>query len=1040
MPSNQSWVPPANAVVKLHVGDNEIRRVTASNFIKDDCLVYRLLVKKAVQFSGMGTGDDSSLKNVEVKTSYTDEDGDVISFSSKAEFVDAWKNCAEKVFRVKSKVIRKNVEVPKDTNEGDTPDDEIGAAPMRLGRRDGKGRGLVGIRGRLGKLETQVEQIVETMEINPDLNNVEASNNSNEGDALNNEMGTVPNRFGRRDCKGRFLMAIRGRVNKLEAQVEQIVQTMKTNPALENMIFKMEASEDYVVKEIDMKEAPKLEAQTPTKWNEVHINAQCDGCSMWPIKGTRYHATDIPDYDLCKQCYDSKTSDISFTPLKGVMCPDFAKAPFPIHVFDAGPPCQGFSRSVGVKVKVPDDKVMCGSPGEATDTGTDLNNEEKHYGFQCDNCTINPIVGFRYRATNMANYDLCAQCHADVKLPDVQFEKVARHSFEDNENVLGKESFGTSALCFDTFEENVLGKEFVKGTSALCFDTFDKDADPPCDSDLNADDDIALINHSDKQESGEKTDGIHCDAGNGTFDKDEETLGVSDGIQCNVEVPTRKLVLKNEGKLGMAPDARPEVHRRFSCDGCLMCPIVGPRYSAKSDYDFDLCEQCHLAKKIPDVEFERVMHNVTSSCPYVKRDELSDVIRNEPEFIHGRHTCDGCMMTPIIGFRYNALNLPDYDLCSQCYGKYDGDEIKFEVDELDRDHSRQAMWRIKVSKGNVKSFEQRRNKASRIVNEKKIEMKSTPTDAHEENIQDSADIFKVLDQTLDNSAKVVGSLVKEFTDALEKEITILDEGPSESGEQNCSPRSVINGKEKPNSPDKLPAKEEPKDSGSLPCDIRGEDSAKGISEMSSLPSFDFVGKDFDAEPIADNSKEEKEGEATDDIELMPEDERVDIICMAYEDDLEDVDVNKIIDDLGSEKVTISSSDNVSGSKDEKSHEDDDNAWDEGLSGDEKSEATADEWDILDDVAQQIESDAALARAASLVGSALFEDSQKGSTPSSYTLPRWSTELKRLHELGFFDDRRSIEVLDSLNAANIGSDVTDPIRIEKVVDRLLEKED
>jgi Zinc finger, ZZ type len=50
----------------------------------------------------------------------------------------------------------------------------------------------------------------------------------------------------------------------------------------------------------------------------------------------------------------------------------------------------------------------------------------------------------------------------------------------------------------------------------------------------------------------------------------------------------------------------------------------------------------------------------------------------EPPFIHGRHTCDQCLTTPVIGKRFHALNLPDYDLCESCYGNYKGTEIVFE--------------------------------------------------------------------------------------------------------------------------------------------------------------------------------------------------------------------------------------------------------------------------------------------------------------------------------------------------------------------------
>lgn len=53
-----------------------------------------------------------------------------------------------------------------------------------------------------------------------------------------------------------------------------------------------------------------------------------------------------------------------------------------------------------------------------------------------------------------------------------------------------------------------------------------------------------------------------------------------------------------------------------------------------------------------------------------------------PPFIHGRHTCDQCLTTPIVGTRYHALNLPDYDLCAICFGNYKGSEIVFEEAQL----------------------------------------------------------------------------------------------------------------------------------------------------------------------------------------------------------------------------------------------------------------------------------------------------------------------------------------------------------------------
>jgi hypothetical protein len=51
-------------------------------------------------------------------------------------------------------------------------------------------------------------------------------------------------------------------------------------------------------------------------------------------------------------------------------------------------------------------------------------------------------------------------------------------------------------------------------------------------------------------------------------------------------------------------------------------------------------------------------------------------------FIHGRHTCDNCLTTPVVGRRYHAVDLPDYDLCQTCKDNYQGPDIRFEEVEL----------------------------------------------------------------------------------------------------------------------------------------------------------------------------------------------------------------------------------------------------------------------------------------------------------------------------------------------------------------------
>lgn len=56
--------------------------------------------------------------------------------------------------------------------------------------------------------------------------------------------------------------------------------------------------------------------------------------------------------------------------------------------------------------------------------------------------------------------------------------------------------------------------------------------------------------------------------------------------------------------------------------------------------------------------------------------------QDERKFIHGRHTCDSCLTTPIVGKRFHAVNMADYDLCANCFGNYTGEDIQFEQVEL----------------------------------------------------------------------------------------------------------------------------------------------------------------------------------------------------------------------------------------------------------------------------------------------------------------------------------------------------------------------
>jgi len=210
--------------------------------------------------------------------------------------------------------------------------------------------------------------------------------------------------------------------------------------------------------------------------------------------------------------------------------------------------------------------------------------------------------------------------------------------------------------------------------------------------------------------------------------------------------------------------AVPFIHRRHTCDSCLMNPIVGARYHALNMNDYDLCDHCypnysgketefisyptgnkvyreqsasrdlevatadnvdHLQASRPCQGFARANMQETSDSPSVTHVHTSkpcqgftstgtepavqETAAPAPEpapsnesapaptdyglpFIHGRHTCDSCLMNPIVGKRYHSTNLKDYDLCENCYSCYQGTEIQFEPVELSRDRAFQKRW------------------------------------------------------------------------------------------------------------------------------------------------------------------------------------------------------------------------------------------------------------------------------------------------------------------------------------------------------------
>ena len=131
----------------------------------------------------------------------------------------------------------------------------------------------------------------------------------------------------------------------------------------------------------------------------------------------------------------------------------------------------------------------------------------------------------------------------------------------------------------------------------------------------------------------------------------------------------------------------------------------------------------------------------------------------------------------------------------------------------------------------------------------------------------------------------------------------------------------------------------------------------------------------------------------------------------------------------------------------------------------KEERSEDGWQVVSDD-NHINGDEELARAAQMVGSALFNSdmkssgevlstltgsaagsdafSQASSVPTSVPslnyvsaaqLQRWAPQLTQLHEMGFDDDALCVEILERLSAANIGVGDDEEISVQQVVNQL-----
>eukprot|EP00978_Attheya_sp_CCMP212_P018844 scaffold52073_cov51-Attheya_sp.AAC.6 len=464
----------------------------------------------------------------------------------------------------------------------------------------------------------------------------------------------------------------------------------------------------------------------------------------------------------------------------------------------------------------------------------------------------------------------------------------------------------------------------------------------------------------------------------------------------------------------------------------------------------------------------------------------------EHTFIHGRHTCDGCLQTPIVGTRYKASNLPDYDLCMNCHSNYKGAHIKFEPAELDRDRQLQGRWRMRQHRqarrsatgnpcGGGNGMRGRRCRQMRVqvnVNEMDDEMKEAirlsllevkngKDTMKEEKKKESKEAPNAEKGDEDvNMENVEEEMVKEMENVadvpkveLPAETPSLIESPSRGVNDSFTSAAAGNG--------------EIAEAIGITLDHCAEAIDAIVSEFNKEASKhsstnEKVGKEVVESAVASamgtasaNSsvvmelanafEENKKEENQDDVSAMTNsfvshkeplvgsepDIVVEPTVLEEEMFIKEEEAEVESEEPKEETVIVEPSAPVDETEESAEAE--------------KTSESDDEWSVVND------DDEMMARAAQMIGSAIFEGdntaesvvSSASSVPSTVpslnsvsgkVMPNqralWSAHLSQLRELGFEDEAKNVEILERLNAANIGVDSTDEITVTEVVNQLL----
>lgn len=311
-----------------------------------------------------------------------------------------------------------------------------------------------------------------------------------------------------------------------------------------------------------------------------------------------------------------------------------------------------------------------------------------HYGVQCDECKLKPIVGTRYKCTGRYNYDLCAGCEArgPQPYPMMKMEVPAGGPWDALAHHFlpgfgggrtggrgggwgGRGLFGGRGGC-----------PAGRGGFGAPHHGFPHHGFPhhgPADPD----DQGQVPEHQDPHAHAAWPGPYHPAAGRGC-----------PGGPWRAAM-ARKMSRDSHHSTVPAPAAGTSeraVHEGVSCNECGILPIVGTRYKCAARENYDLCGACEArsaqastapgaAPLYPMLKIERpedapgtfiYMFNkraaVLGGCHGFRRRNLDGNTHGVGAVMHRHVSCNGCGDNPIFGPRFKCAVRDDYDLCSKC--------------------------------------------------------------------------------------------------------------------------------------------------------------------------------------------------------------------------------------------------------------------------------------------------------------------------------------------------------------------------------------